>query len=443
MAFIQQGSYVCSSPQLDLFTTPMTQTSIESGSWAEFNPIGVISDTMPIEFDINGAGTSYIDLSQTQLIVRAQLLKADGTAIDNTIHVAPCNLFLHSMFSEIDVKLNGTLITSSNNTYPYRAYIETLLSYGRDAKRSQLTSALYYKDEGGDAGFKEGDPTNAAATNKGMVKRNSFFKNGEIVPMQGPIHLDLLFQDRYLPSDVGAQLRFVRSKDTFSLMSDTAGATFRVKIHECKLLIRKVNISPSVFIAQAKAFEVGNAKYPIRRVVCKSYSVGTGMRDNVHEGLFTGQIPSRIVIAMVENQAFNGSYERNPFNFKHFNLSSIKIYVDGQVHSNIKAIECDFEHHQSLPAFLSLFVGSGKYRRDEGLDIDREEYERGFTLFAYDLSPDLTEEGYFNLVKEGSVRVELKFSQALPNTINVIAYAEFETIIEINREKQVLIDYAN
>ena len=77
------------------------------------------------------------------------------------------------------------------------------------------------------------------------------------------------------------------------------------------------------------------------------------------------------------------------------------------------------------------------------MDIDREDYERGYTLFAYDLSPDLTEEGYFNLVKEGSIRVELKFAQALPNTINVIAYAEFESIIEINREKQVLIDYAN
>ena len=114
MAFIQQGSCECSSPPLDLFTTPMTQTSVESGSWAEFNPVSAITESMPIEFDISGAGTSYIDLSQTQLIVRAQLVKGDGTRIDNTSHVAPCNLFLHAIFSEVDAKLNGTLITSSN-----------------------------------------------------------------------------------------------------------------------------------------------------------------------------------------------------------------------------------------------------------------------------------------------------------------------------------------
>src|SRR6059036_2271156 len=98
MAFIHQGSSVCTSPQLDLFTTPMTQTSIESGTWAEFSPVSAISDSMPIEFDISGAGTSYIDLSKTQLLVRAQLVKQTGAAIDNTMHVAPCNLFLHSLF---------------------------------------------------------------------------------------------------------------------------------------------------------------------------------------------------------------------------------------------------------------------------------------------------------------------------------------------------------
>src|SRR5271163_1345586 len=139
MAFIHQDSCLCTNSQLDLFSTPMTQTSVESGAWAEFNPVSAITDSMPVEFDINGTGTSYIDFAHTQLIVRAQILRGNGNAIDNTAHVAPCNLFLHSLFSEVDVKLNGTLISSSNNTYPYRAYLETLLSYGRDAKGSQLT----------------------------------------------------------------------------------------------------------------------------------------------------------------------------------------------------------------------------------------------------------------------------------------------------------------
>jgi len=64
-------------------------------------------------------------------------------------NTAPVNLFLHSFFSQVDIQFNGTLITSSTNTYPYRAILETLLSYGEDAKKTQLTSALYYKDAAG------------------------------------------------------------------------------------------------------------------------------------------------------------------------------------------------------------------------------------------------------------------------------------------------------
>jgi len=49
----------------------------------------------------------------------------------------------------VDVSLNLTQITNSTNTYPYRAYLENLLTYGPSAKDSQLTAALFYKDEAG------------------------------------------------------------------------------------------------------------------------------------------------------------------------------------------------------------------------------------------------------------------------------------------------------
>ena len=38
---------------------------------------------------------------------------------------------------------------NENSTYLYRAYLETLLSYGEEAKRIHLTSDLFYKDTAG------------------------------------------------------------------------------------------------------------------------------------------------------------------------------------------------------------------------------------------------------------------------------------------------------
>ena len=75
-----------------------------------------------------------------------KIIRQHGDNLDNTDQASPVNLTLHSLFSEVDLKLNDVHINSANNTYAYRAYLETLLSYGPDAKDSQLTAALYYKD---------------------------------------------------------------------------------------------------------------------------------------------------------------------------------------------------------------------------------------------------------------------------------------------------------
>jgi hypothetical protein len=86
-------------------------------------------------------------LAKTYLYIEASIVNADGTNLAANAKVAPVNYWLHALFSRIDLSLNGQLVTTSNNTYPYWAYIETLLSYGQDAKKSQLQAALWYADD--------------------------------------------------------------------------------------------------------------------------------------------------------------------------------------------------------------------------------------------------------------------------------------------------------
>ena len=44
-------------------------------------------------------------------------------------------------------------------------------------------------------------------------------------------------------------------------------------------------------------------------------------------------------------------------------------------------------------------------------------------------------------VRQGSVRLALKFSRALEATVTLIAYAEFENVIEIDRNRNVVFDF--
>jgi hypothetical protein len=64
-------------------------------------------------------------------------------------------------------------------------------------------------------------------------------------------------------------------------------------------------------------------------------------------------------------------------------------------------------------------------------------------LYAFDLTPDLSENDHFNLARQGTVHVDIKIANALPHTITVVACAEFENIIEINRNRNVIFDFNN
>ena len=123
-------------------------------------------------------------------------------------------------------------------------------------------------------------------------------------------------------------------------------------------------------------------------------------------------------------------------------MSQLKVFLDGQ-QQNVRPLELDFANNKFVTACMRLFTGTGKQFMDSGNSIERSDYSRGYTLYAFDLTPDLGEDDHFNLIKEGNVRVDMKFSVALPNTINVIVYAEFENIIEIDRTRNVIFDYSN
>jgi hypothetical protein len=130
-------------------------------------------------------------------------------------------------------------------------------------------------------------------------------------------------------NEVNTGIKPTRRKDAFCLMT-SGEQLYKVQLTSAALFVRKVKISPSVYLAHAKTLESGMAKYPIRRVICKTFTLPTGYLDVSHEKLFTGQLPTRLIIGCVDNKAFNEDVSENPFNFKHFSLDEIMVYLDGQ-----------------------------------------------------------------------------------------------------------------
>ena len=149
-------------------------------------------------------------------------------------------------------------------------------------------------------------------------------------------------------------------------------------------------------------------------------------------------MPNRIVIACVDNDAFNGSYKKSPFEFQHYNINFVGVYVDGQPVPH-NPLQPNFDNNQFIRAYQNLFINSD----NKGLYLSRSEFPQGYSLFKFELSPDLCDGTHLNLIRHSNLRLELKFGKALKQTISLIVYAEFENLIEINKARNILYDFGN
>ena len=152
-------------------------------------------------------------------------------------------------------------------------------------------------------------------------------------------------------------------------------------------------------------------------------------------------MPRRLVLGMVDDVAMNGSYIDYPFNFEHNQLNSLSINVGGrQIPST--PFTPDFISLGGfgyVRSYMSLFYGTGINYSDKGIDISREDYRGGYTLWAFDLTPDGCESTVSDITG-GSLSIDIRFQRALRTTVDLVVYAEFDDVIEVDKNRTV---YAN
>ena len=471
MSYVHPFSKRCDKSEVDLFRVPPTQQSLERGRWIDYAPLSSVENAnSAITFLIAGTD-EYIDLSKTILTVTGKITKKDGESKldgNDQSNVAPVNNFLHSLFRQIDVYLNGKQVTPAMGTYAYRSYIETLLNYDVSAKQSQFSSALYYKDTPGQmekvgalASSKTLNYKNASGTNdsdKLYVPESGnvgFAKRHQFIVLSGPIFADIFMTDRLLLNMMDLKVVLNRSSDAFSLMEigNNPAIEPKVLLSDVVLKVRKVKVDQSVSDGVERMLKQTPALYPIRRVECKILTIPTSVPNVRQDNIFSGIIPNSFVVGLVHVDATTGEYGKNPYNFQHFGVTSVSLTANGQEipfklltlkypkDANGKIdpandTELDFDE-----AYNTLFSGTGKIYSNAGLDITREDYPGGYALYAFDLTPDMCKGAdYFNTVQRGTLTLALTFGASHAHAIGMVCYGDFENVIRIDSERNAIYD---
>ena len=306
---------------LDFFEKPSVLINYECSFDQEVFPqVGASGPTL--DFVVCGDNRNCIDLNYIHLGITAAIYNADGrdkVKADDASKVIFSNNTLHSLFSQVELYLNGVLISDSNNTYHHRSFIETELTTNDDSKKTWAECQGYCYNP---------DPEDARKTLEWSANRLKRTLNADYRQcFYGALYVDFFTCERLLLPNVTMRVKLYRAASEFSLTSlaDDADKNFCAVIEKASLFVRKVTVTESVKVSIERALLKSPARYPYVESLCKSFIIQTGQNSFVKESIFGTEPIRRLTLCMVANKDFRGSRASDPFHYKKYDMSRVEL----------------------------------------------------------------------------------------------------------------------
>ena len=395
-----------------------------------------LTDTGPLEYNVPAAQDQYTDLSSTYLHIECSVVKANGDSMGDgagDVLAWPGDNMAHSIFKKVALWIAGQSVEYVAD-YPYRAYLETLLSHGLDVKKGRLAGLSGWLQDGNLAQDHDNLVTADTTARKNMVtgeKRLSYCGN---------LHLSAFAQGRYLSPGLDLKLEMERSDSAFCLMSadvaPTGGAM--VKLTKCDLYVRRVHVNPTLMNVHTEALLNGEQfTYPVTRVKMHHLTIGSGVQHHTLKVDENGQMPQRLIVGFLKHSARSGNYRENPYNFQSFGVESVSLVFNG-VYSN-HSYQPNFAHSSYSRSFMHLMESCDRGDVDADIGLSYDAFGKGFALYAFDGRPDLVGGEAIPLIRTGSVVVEVTFAAATTDTISALIYTDHHGSFSFDAEQRLTI----
>ena len=377
----QEHEYFAHS--LDVFDQPKTESKLLDGKDVFYNPISTITDDGPYEFLINRDLECHFYLPRTRLHGAFKIVKADGNDISDQDDVSIANLMCHNLFKQVELYVNGTQVVDlSSPTYPWKAFLETYLSYSSNVKNTSLQSSLFHDDEAHPwpPKFKKADGSDLQERNKLIEKSKQCF-------FVTPIHIDFFNSERMLPPLIDLKLRFTRANQNFGIISPD-NAMYKIKLVDLKLEMRKVLAD----IETRKQFEVQLMRnpaifpYPMSKI--RMHTLSRGITSQNLQNIVSGRLPRTIIIGLLHTESYSGSTKFNPFYFHHFDLNYLCLRINGQNYPS-QPFKPNWDTGNFMREYRHTIDSCGIAHDNISNGLTPKLFANSKTIYCFDLSPDV------------------------------------------------------
>ena len=405
---------------LDFFEKPSVLINYESGHDQEVFPqTGPRGPTL--DFVISGDQRNCIDMNYIHLAVQAAIYKPNGQEKIDYSYGEPVvftNNTLHSLFSQIEIYLNGILVADSNNTYHHRAFLETELTTNSDSKDSWTICQGYEFD----SAIADGDKGRWFTDRLKKTLNKNYTTD-----LYGALYVDFFTCEKLLIPEVELRIKLYRASNEFSLIAQD-NKMYAAIIEKGSLFVRKITLTESVRLSIERTLTKAPARYPYIESLCKSFIIQAGQNSFIKESIFGTEPIRRLTLCMVPNAQFRGSYSTNPFDYQKFDLKRIEI-VRGNGLPNA-GTPIDTEDNTRLYYNTMTALGFKNGGNKISLDGFENKYMSTFDLTSsQEASKNLT---LFPELTGAPITLKLLFSKALPEAVEIFLIGE--------RFSQVFID---
>ena len=209
--------------------------------------------------------------------------------------IIPIDNVLHSMWSGVDITMNGELISTTIQKYMYKSYIETILNNSHSTKEYQLKLSGYFGDDG------DKDEDYLMNWNKRMEKRHLHFRDGQKVEMMGFISSDIFGIQACIVNGVEIGITLIPNTHIMYLQSFCNRKFGSMVIDDIYLYVCKRQFTDKVVVAHADIMEETKATYPFKHTEVRAYNGNKGNAEVTIENPYESKIHTQFISNWMKN----------------------------------------------------------------------------------------------------------------------------------------------
>ena len=332
---------------------------------------------------------------------------------DKRAKVGVVNSLNQALFKDVNVIMNNHSVSQNANLeFAHKAYLCQLLSYKKDTQESNLDTEIWDLEKPHD---KSEIMTDAWKRRRDRCCTSEEFDFAMQLPTE-LTNIPSIFID-----DMDYQFVFHRNTAEFCLMIDpehhnNAEGTYAISLQDFKMTVRYMIPAPAVQTWIQNKILNKNSNYDFVRTDVMSRQIGTGVTEFEFSNIFSAStLPDQLFMFLVDSQAKNGLITKNPFYFEHGFMNNVVLQFNGsnipdQPYTPRFFNKADKQNPVVARELRGLFDNIHLLYANEGLAFNRERFNYGQTIMAWDLNPDLCGGGHRNHKRlEGNLALRIKF----------------------------------